>query len=126
MKGDETRDAHLARLRQDPEFAAEWAVQEPFRHFFLNVWSLRETRGLTQQQLAGAARMKQPRIAEIERGNGNPTLMTIARIAHALGVTAERLLAPPDPSLVASARAAAERRPLPSGDEAKPARRKTA
>lgn len=108
MLGDETYDEHMARLLQDPEFAAEWETQAPLRHFPMNVWSLRETRGMTQQQLAHAAKMKQPRIAEIERGDGNPTLLTISRIAFALGVTADRLLAEPDGALLAKARAASE------------------
>lgn len=124
MKGDETFDEHLARQLQDPDFAAAWAVEQPFGHFSLNVWSLREARGLTQQQLAAAAKMKQPRIAEIERGDANPTLLTISRIAFALGVTPGRLLAEPEDLLLANARAAAERRAPPTDPEAKPARRR--
>jgi transcriptional regulator with XRE-family HTH domain len=110
MKGDETFDEYLARHLQDPEFAAAWAVEQPFGNFSLNVWSLRETKGLTQEQLAKAAKMKQPRIAEIERGGANPTLLTISRVAFALGVTADRLLAEPDESVMASARTTAEAR----------------
>jgi DNA-binding XRE family transcriptional regulator len=83
MEGDMTLEEFLAEELKDPGFAAEWAVQEPFRHLPLNVWSLRETSAMTQQQLADAAKMKQPRIAEIERGDGNPTLLTISRIAFA-------------------------------------------
>lgn len=108
MEGDMTLEEFLAVELRDPGFAAEWAVQEPFRHLPLNVWSLREARGMTQQQLAHAAKMKQPRIAEIERGDGNPTLLTISRVAFALGVTADRLLAEPDGALLAKARAASE------------------
>jgi transcriptional regulator with XRE-family HTH domain len=104
MRGDETYDEHMVRLLRDPEFAAEWETQAPLRHFPLNVWSLRESSGMTQQQLAHAAKMKQPRIAEIERGDGNPTLLTISRIAFALGVSADRLLAKPDEALLAKAR----------------------
>lgn len=105
MHGDETYDEHMARLLQDPGFAREWAIQSPLGNLELNVWSLREARGITQQQLAEAAQMKQPRIAEIERGNANPTLLTISRIAVALGVTADRLLVEPDEALLAQARA---------------------
>lgn len=126
MKGDISFDDFLAEELRDPGFAAEWAAQAPFRHLPLNVWSLREAKGLTQQELAHAAGMKQPRIAEIERGSANPTLLTLARIAHALGVGADRLIAEPDPPLLASARAAGDRRAR-SGDEApSPSRRRTA
>ena len=109
MKGDETLDQSIARrVAEDPEYAKAHAVGKPFLHLSLNVWSLRVARGLTQQQLADAAGMKQPRIATIERDETNPTLETISRIAYALGVTASRLLAEPDESAMANARAAAE------------------
>lgn len=108
MEGDQTLDEHLARQLQNPDFAAPWAVERPFGNFGLNVWSLRLTKGLTQQQLAEASKMKQPRIAEIERGDANPTLLTISRIAFALGVTADRLLVEPDEALLANARAIVE------------------
>jgi transcriptional regulator with XRE-family HTH domain len=110
VNGDRTLDQFITEQLQDPGFAAAWAIQQPLGYLGLNVWSLREARGMTQRQLAEVARMKQPRIAEIERGDGNPTLLTISRIAHALGVTAERLLAAPDEALMAEARtrAAAE------------------
>jgi transcriptional regulator with XRE-family HTH domain len=106
MKGDESLEEHIARLLQDPGFAAEWAIQRPSSNFSLNVWAVRETKGFTQKQLAHSAKMKQPRIAEIERGDGNPTLLTISRIAAALGVPADRLLAEPDEAVLAEARSA--------------------
>lgn len=106
MHVDESYDEHLSRLLRDPGFAQEWAIQSPLTNLSLNVWSLRETKGMTQRQLAEAARMKQPRIADIERDAANPTLLTISRIAFALGVTADRLLAEPDEAVLAEARAA--------------------
>lgn len=109
MKGYETFDEHIARrVAEDPEYAKAHSIGRPFLHLSLNVWSLRLTQGLTQQQLADAAGMKQPRIATIERDETNPTLETISRIAYALGVTASRLLAKPDETLLASARAVVE------------------
>lgn len=108
MQKHETREEHLARLLKNPGFAAAHAVGRPFSNLTLNVWSLRETKGLTQKQLAEAAKMKQPRIADIERDEANPTLLTISRIAFALGVTASELLAEPDPARLAKARALVE------------------
>jgi transcriptional regulator with XRE-family HTH domain len=107
MSRDETWDEYMARNLQDPEYAALYAVGQPFGNLALNVWALREIKGMTQQQLAEAAQMKQPRIANIERDASNPTLLTISQIAVALGVTADRLLAEPDEAVLASARAAA-------------------
>lgn len=123
MNGDETWDEYMARNLQDPEYAAAHAVGRPFTNLALNVWSLRVERGLTQQQLAEAAKMKQPRIADIERDETNPTLLTISRIAFALGVTADFLLAEPDPARLANARAAGERAAAAAA-QAKPARRR--
>jgi transcriptional regulator with XRE-family HTH domain len=108
MQGDETREEHLARLLKNPGFAAARAEGRPFRNLALNVWSLRETKGMTQKQLAEAAKMKQPRIADIERDEANPTLLTISRVAYALGVTASELVAEPDKARLAKARALVE------------------
>jgi transcriptional regulator with XRE-family HTH domain len=108
MKGDMTFDEHLALQLQDPEFAAMWAVEKPFSDFAINVWRIREERGLTQQQLAERAGLKQPRVAEIERSDANPTLLTISRIAHALGVTPDRLLLDADRKPAAKPEAASE------------------
>lgn len=105
MDGDMTWDEYMAENLRDPEYAAEHAVGMPFSNLALNVWSLRETKGLTQQQLADAAELKRPRIVGIERDEANPTLLTISRIAFALGVTADRLLAEPDKAVMAGARA---------------------
>ncbi|WP_420125778.1 helix-turn-helix domain-containing protein [Longimicrobium sp.] len=103
-----TLDEFLAEQLKDPEYAAAHAVGRPFTNLALNVWSLRETKEMTQKQLAEAAKMKQPRIADIERDESNPTLLTISRIAFALGVTASDLLAEPDDTRLAKARALVE------------------
>jgi transcriptional regulator with XRE-family HTH domain len=75
----------------DPAVAAE--VDPP--HFLArNVYRLRKERGLTQEQLAEAVGVRQPRIAEVERGDANPRLATLAKLAHALGVPVWALLDP--------------------------------
>lgn len=70
---------------------------------------------MTQEELARAADMRQPRIAEIERGDANPTLSTLAKLAAALGVSVSEITAEPNPDLSASAyqNAATARVPLP-------------
>lgn len=47
--------------------------------------SLRADAGMTQTQLADVAGVPQPEISRIERGAGNPTRDTLARLASALG-----------------------------------------
>ena len=66
--------------------------------FFLarNVYRLRIQHGLTQEDLAHRVGTKQPRIAEIERGDANPRLETLAKLARALEVEIDALLAHPD------------------------------
>jgi transcriptional regulator with XRE-family HTH domain len=58
----------------------------------LNVIQARDRLGLTQAQLAEAVGVAQPRIAEVERGDANPRLITLAKLAHALGITLPELL----------------------------------
>jgi transcriptional regulator with XRE-family HTH domain len=93
MKGDLTWEEFLERELSDPVEAANWAETLPKIDLAANVCLLRMERGLSQKQLAEAAGLSQPRITDIERGDANPTLLTITRIANALGVRVERLFA---------------------------------
>ncbi len=51
-----------------------------------NLARIRQSRNLTQTQLADAISANQATISKIERGEGNPTLDMIQRIAFALNV----------------------------------------
>jgi transcriptional regulator with XRE-family HTH domain len=126
MEGDQTWDEYMAEKLRDPEYAKAHAIGRPFSNLSLNVWAYRTTAGMTQEQLAEAAEMSQPRIATIERDEANPTLMTISRIAVALGVTADRLLAEPEEWRLAQARAASETGTAPELSTRPARRRKTA
>lgn len=119
MKGDLNLEELTAKLCENPEFAAGWAEDEPRVHLAGNVFRLRAAAGLTQAELAQAAQMKQPRIAEIERGDGNPTLLTMTRLANALGVAVDRLLV--DPRTVSDPRTAASKRTIVRAIGAPPA-----
>jgi transcriptional regulator with XRE-family HTH domain len=123
MKGDLTLEELTTRMCEDPEFATGWVEDVPRVHLAINVYRLRAAAGLTQLQLAGAAKMKQPRIAEIERGDGNPTLLTMTRIAAALGVAPDRLLV--DPETASAPRDAGDERTIARAHAA-PARRPAA
>jgi transcriptional regulator with XRE-family HTH domain len=80
---------------ESPEFARARRREEPSLFLALNVSRLRRALNLSQQQLGETAGMRQPKIAQIERGDANPELKTLARLAEALGVRVESLLAPP-------------------------------
>ena len=53
----------------------------------------REAEGLSQEALAAKARIHRTYIGGIERGERNPTLLMIHRLAGALGITPAQLLA---------------------------------
>ena len=53
----------------------------------MNMEAIRKSRGLTQEDLAGLAGVRQPTIARIENGSDSVTLRTLKEIARALEVT---------------------------------------
>jgi transcriptional regulator with XRE-family HTH domain len=56
-----------------------------------NVRRLRIERGLTQEALAAAAEIDMRYVGGIERGQENPTVSVLGRLAGALGVTPDVL-----------------------------------
>lgn len=65
------------------------------RHLSANVRSLREQRGLTQQQMAKIAGVPRATWGNLESGEANPTLHVLTKVASALQVRIEELLSPP-------------------------------
>ena len=64
-------------------------------HLARNLVSLRHTRALTQEGLAKAASVPRSTIANLESGGGNPSLAVLVKVAGALGVPIDELLASP-------------------------------
>lgn len=64
-------------------------------HLARNLASLRHTRSLTQDALAKAATVPRSTIANLESGAGNPSLVVLVKVAAALGVPIDELLASP-------------------------------
>lgn len=60
-----------------------------------NVIAARNKRGMTQVDLSSATGIAQQKISAIEQGSENVTLRTLARLAHALGVSETALLRKP-------------------------------
>ncbi len=60
-----------------------------------NVKRLRETRRLSQQQIAKLAELPRPTWASLESGSANPTLAVLQKAAAALQVSIEELIGPP-------------------------------
>lgn len=57
-----------------------------------NIKHLREQKEMSQGDICRAVGFDRAQMSNIEGGKGNPTLATIERIAHALGVTSDELL----------------------------------
>lgn len=60
-----------------------------------NIKQLREARGLTQRELAKGSGVPRATVANLETGAANPTLQVLLRVAAALQVSIEELVAPP-------------------------------
>ncbi|HYS08414.1 MAG TPA: XRE family transcriptional regulator [Myxococcales bacterium] len=64
-------------------------------HLGANVKQLRAARGFTQQQMARLSGLPRATWANLESGAANPTLAVLHRVAGALQISLEELLAPP-------------------------------
>jgi transcriptional regulator with XRE-family HTH domain len=60
-----------------------------------NLISLRHARTLTQEALAAASGLPRSTIANLESGEANPSLVVLVKVASALGVPIDELLAAP-------------------------------
>jgi XRE family transcriptional regulator, regulator of sulfur utilization len=60
-----------------------------------NMRQLRETRGVTQARMAELAGIPRATWANLESGAGNPTLLVLQKVATALSVSLEELVARP-------------------------------
>jgi DNA-binding XRE family transcriptional regulator len=67
----------------------------------------RQTRGYSQQQLAGMAGVSRQAVSAVEAGHSDPSLRVALALASALGVTVEDLFGPRMPTPVVGARAVA-------------------
>jgi transcriptional regulator with XRE-family HTH domain len=95
-----THDNLVNRYERDPAFREAWAIERIKAVLAANVLMGRTAGGLTQEQLAEAAGMRQPRVAEIESGDANCQLETLARLATALRVSVWELLTDPESKTV--------------------------
>jgi len=64
-------------------------------HLARNLISLRHARALTQEALAAAAALPRSTIANLESGDANPSLAVLVKVAGALDVPIDELLAAP-------------------------------
>jgi transcriptional regulator with XRE-family HTH domain len=63
-------------------------VLDPLSIFAANLRRLREERGLSQEQLGEAANVHMTHVSKIERGQCEPGVRTVCKLASALRVSA--------------------------------------
>jgi len=82
-----TSDELLAQqLAEDPAFRAEWERTALARGVAVTLVRYRADRGLAQKDLARLLGMTQPQVARLERGDTNPNIETLMRLAGSLGL----------------------------------------
>jgi len=64
-------------------------------HLARNLLGLRHSRGLTQNELAKASGVPRSTIANLESGEGNPSLAVLVKVSAALGAPIDELLSSP-------------------------------
>lgn len=60
-----------------------------------NIKQLRESRGVSQEQLAKSSGIPRPTWSNLESGAANPTIHVLLKVASALQISLEELIAPP-------------------------------
>ena len=80
---------YLDKQLENPEFRKEWESLEPEYAIMQALIDARTEAGITQTELSRRTGIAQTDISKLERGNGNPSLKTLKRLAEGLGMTLE-------------------------------------
>ena len=76
----------LNEQMKDPEFKAEWDALDPEFSVIEAMLKACKESGLTQKQLSERTGIAQTDISKLERGNANPSLRTLQRLAAGMGM----------------------------------------
>ena len=90
LMGSETMASQAAATAEQVLIPHE-VVGFVVKHGFTQMRAWREYLGLTQEEVASRAGMKQPSYARMESGNVKVRLVTLKRIADAMGIEMEQL-----------------------------------
>lgn len=77
---------YLNRQLQQPSFKAEWDTLQLELTIAQAMIDARKESGLTQKQLSERTGIAQADISKLERGNANPSLRTLQRLAAGMGM----------------------------------------
>lgn len=78
--------SYLNEQLQRPSFKAEWDAFQPELTIAQAMIDARKESGLTQKQLSERTGIAQADISKLERGNANPSLRTLQRLAAGMGM----------------------------------------
>jgi transcriptional regulator with XRE-family HTH domain len=78
-------DVEQEATAEGPESSAQLRSLDSALHLAGQLLALRRRRGITQRQLSEMSGVQQADISRIERGQTQPTTVTVRRLAHALG-----------------------------------------
>lgn len=76
---------YLGEQLKNPEFKAEYDALEPEFAIIQAMIDARKEAGLTQKELSDRTGIAQGDISRMERGNANPSLKTLQRLAAGMG-----------------------------------------
>lgn len=79
-------DDFLKEQLKDPEVKREYDALGPEFAIIQALIDARQASGLTQKQLADRTGIAQADISKLERGNANPSLRTLQRLAAGMGM----------------------------------------
>jgi len=79
-----TLEAALAERMKEQDFKAEYEALEPEFAIVQAIIDARKKTGLTQKQLADKTGIAQGDISRIEKGEANPSLRTLKRLASGM------------------------------------------
>ena len=75
---------YLNKQLENPEFKTEWDALEPEFNMIQALIDARKNCNMTQKELAERTGIDQSDISKIERGNANPSLSTLKRLAEGM------------------------------------------
>lgn len=78
---------YIEKKKKDSAFREEYDALEPEFAIVQAIINARKEAGLTQQELSERTGIAQSDICKLERGNANPSVRTLQRLAAALGKT---------------------------------------
>jgi transcriptional regulator with XRE-family HTH domain len=79
-------DDFLQEQLQNPEFCREYEALQPERAVIQAIIYARQSTGLTQKELSERTGIAQGDISKLEKGNANPSIRTLQRLAAGMGM----------------------------------------